>query len=483
MLDYAELMTSFLTGATAGMGRGISRSMLRWILRKERPKIEPVVEHNQLVRSLTQEDLIAFRDNQIPKGYAVCRLEDSKWRQTYEDGLSLPRSISDNQSFWLIPNRDYRIESEFKIGNHPIYFDLGIEPEPLEGVELLVRNSHEINFQAICVTVSEILFDLGISLGVNALVQNSVETQSVCQVSLDPALKAFGLRSHHVRFTKDKPDEKIQSQNDMNLAAFESDSTERDLDQLIADSSKDDREWSSLVSEITKLLPECSSETRNRLRLMQSEILDGKATAREIADSIANLTSEGLTRAGVSPPDLQRWMLLEQSLVQTGSGTSTNITGVESSFAIGINSVRRPGTFLTWNREEVERRLTDFVKASVMQSRSTCAQAMRQTQISDLGVLRQIRDLERELLAIESLLLSTGTQRMQSRVVRLTTHQKQQQLKALEMAAVHAGELVSRLGLMFREKPNHDSWNDRLHEVKTTVTMLEQSVQLRRELP
>jgi len=245
-------------------------------------------------------------------------------------------------------------------------------------------------------------------------------------------------------------------------------------------------EWSKLLDEIQQFGIEFPKSAATELAQMQQPVLDRVAGSDHVAGSdrvlgrLAELAAEAFERAGIAPADVQRWQRLEDCLASEPELATP--AGGSSSAPVAVAGLARPSTWFAWTREELDQRLTTYLRRAVRRCDQACEQALRTHVECEVSVLRELRNWRTDLGLLEQFLTSLPPLNIKTRSLRPLSGRGKEATRGLEDAALVATNLIDATSRLFQQPVGSSSWNQNLLTCRQATSQLTQHVRERRDL-
>lgn len=448
MIDYCELLTSFLTGASSSLGRGFVRKLYRWscVSKTDHPLITN--DACKIVRLIDQPELLSFSSAGIPEGFAVSRFSDLRWKQTYEEGFALPPNVKEGETFWLVPSEPKVFNTTIKIDTGELLAGYGLELVPFQGLETIIMNHIDLTWEKVGAFVIELLTASVSVSSPESELSNQIEPWLL---NLNSGLKSFGLRCTGI--TLDQAPQFESSEGKELVSEFKKLNNKDQLDELIKSLN----------------IGQSASE---QLSIFHEHSVNPELLLQKLAES----ASTACTNAGISVPDLERWSRLEECLNEEPSTLNP-----ETPSGLKVEHSKKPSVWFTWNREDLDRKMVGYIKSTIDRSISTCQTTLRR-QSNDMSSMRQFRDLLNELQLTKDLIASTPLLFVKSSGLQLKSWQVKDALKSSEMAVLESQNLRTRLSGLFSQPAGSHQWNQEMNDCFVSISSLTQHLQSRRQI-
>jgi hypothetical protein len=221
------------------------------------------------------------------------------------------------------------------------------------------------------------------------------------------------------------------------------------------------------------------ASTAEQLRALQTEVL-GRAASLQTLKSLADIAAEALQRVGVEPVDLRRWQSLAERLTESGPATDSSPTTATPHVPVDVATAKRPSTFWVWNRQEVDRRLTTFIKRVVQNCRAACDEFLSSG--DDMSALRKVRELRERLDVIHELLTTTPTFAPETRALRLDGKKTKELIVNLEQGVTSAETLADGTRKLLERSPAATEWLSSADACLRAAASLNHDIRMRRSV-
>lgn len=467
MNEHAELLSAFISGTSAGAGHGFGRMLMSWLAGKWRsPK--PSVTSNGLLAAVSLDELKA---RGIPEGFHACRFNGDDFEQSYSRPDDLPASLNTSESLWLLPLGTQTIVSDITVGDVPILAEVALEFAPEAGLSALLGDSQSVTMSMLSEIAAGVLGGVGVAVGAEAMATRSPSVIARCQNDLEAKLAERGLHCRSVRLLSEAEASASAAQA---IGLDDCDPPDEVIAELAKVKTASD--WQELIDSVSAVGVPISATALTQLSLMQQQVLERTETPVAIANRLAEVASGALQEAGITQPDLRRWQEIQRCL-----GDDLLISEEQATPAgVAVVVSKRPSTWFTWNREELDRKLVAFIHKTLKHCMHSCEQSLRS--VRDIPSLRQIRDWNRELELINGLVGTLPSLNQKSATLRLNPKRVKEASKSLEEAVLTAEQLGRKAAALFQQVPSSEAWNAAMLECQRMASLLSQSIQDRRDV-
>ena len=131
-----------------------------------------------------------------------------------------------------------------------------------------------------------------------------------------------------------------------------------------------------------------------------------------------------------------------------------------------------------WSRQETDRRQLHYTRRAVRSCRVACDQAL--ASLRDLPALRQVRDLNSQLVMIEELLDTMPPLEPQTASLKIDKQTMKMLLRSLEDAVLTTERLTQETGQLFAQTPSSEGWQQAMNACLRSASKLAQLVRDRR---
>lgn len=257
-------------------------------------------------------------------------------------------------------------------------------------------------------------------------------------------------------------------------------------------------DWSKLLDDLRQFGVELPKSAAAELAQMQQPVLDRVAGPDSVAGSgtaagtdriagteralgrLAELAAEAFERAGIEPADLQRWQRVEDCLASEPECVPSSAGS--ASAPVAVAGLVRPSTWFAWTREELDQRLTTYLRRAVRRCDQACEQALRTHVDCEVSLLRELRNWRTDLGLLEQLLTSLPPLNIKTRSLRPLSGRGKEATRGLEDAALVATNLMDATSRLFQQPVGSSSWNQNLLTCRQATSQLTQHIRERRDL-
>ena len=236
--------------------------------------------------------------------------------------------------------------------------------------------------------------------------------------------------------------------------------------------------WDHVVEGLKSSGVPIDKTAADQLDELRDDLIKKAIGAPQAVTRLGTLTAEAFERAGIGQPDLERWQNISERLRDDAPEPVVEAKPVAEPVAVGVARVQRPSTWFVWSRQETDRRQLHYMRRAVRNCRAACEQAL--ASMRDLPSLRQVRDLNGQLVMIEELLDTTPPLEPRSAMFKLDTQTVKSLLKSLEEAVLTAERLIQDTSKLFLQQPSTSEWQQALNACLRSSSRLSQLVRDRR---
>lgn len=215
-----------------------------------------------------------------------------------------------------------------------------------------------------------------------------------------------------------------------------------------------------------------------QLEQLRDDLIKKATDAPQAVTRLGTLTAEAFERAGIGQPDLERWQNISERLGDDAPEPIVEIKPVAESLAVGVARIQRPSTWFVWSRQEADRRQLHYTRRAVRNCHAACDQAL--ASMRDLPSLRQVRDLNGQLVMIEELLDTTPSLEPRAAMFKLDSQTVKSLLQSIEEAVLTAERLTQETSKLFFQQPSTPEWQQALSACMRSTSRLSQLVRDRR---
>jgi hypothetical protein len=252
------------------------------------------------------------------------------------------------------------------------------------------------------------------------------------------------------------------------------------------ESSQTASDWAKVLDELQQFGVDLPRSAATELAAMQQSVLDRVSAPALALGRLAELTAQAFEQSGIEPADLRRWQRVEDCLAgdpdleSLGHGSSSS--SAPSLASVAVAPLARPSTWFAWTREELDRRLTTYLRRAVRRCDQSCELALRTTVDCELALLRELRSWRGDLSVLEQFLSSLPPLHVKTRSLRPLSGRGKEATRALEEAALVATGLLETTTRLFQQPVGSASWSQQLLVCRQATARLTQQVRERRDL-
>ena len=482
MFFDVDFATQFVTGAAAGLGHTFGQRFLPWLANtwgwwRGRPtaSVAALSAAESLLRKVTLPEL----SKGIPAGYQLCRFRGDVLVEQYID--SLPSHVGADESLWLVPDGDVWLPAEFTAGDTSAEAEVAVAFDPADGLASLLTDHQQLSRGWLGALVAGGLMGVLTSFGkrgAQALLAGDPATTSGCRDQLSQALKDRGLRCTGLRGVRERLASPVANAATATTVAGDPGHDDTALDELAADLAqvRNSGDWDRLVQSLKAAGVPVDVPAAKQLDAIRDDLLQKAISAPQTVSRLGQLTAEAFERAGIEQPDLRRWQTVSDRLRDDAPEPVASVTAAE--VAVGVAKVHRPSTWLVWSRLETDRRQLHYTRRAVRSCRVACDQAL--ASLRDLPALRQVRDLNSQLVMIEELLDTMPPLEPQTASLKIDKQTMKMLLRSLEDAVLTTERLAQETGQLFAQTPSTEGWQQALNACLRSASQLTQLVRDRR---
>ncbi len=488
MFFDVDFTTQFVTGAAAGLGHSFGQRFLPWLANtwswlRGRPRAIagalPMAE--SLLRKVTLPEL----SEGIPAGYQLCRFRGDTLVEQYTDAL--PNHVGADESLWLVPTGDVWLPAEFAAGDTPAEAEVAIAFDPADGLSSLLSDNHQLSRGWLGALVAGGLLGVLTAIGkrgTQALLAGDPATTTGCCERLNQALKDRGLRCTGLRGVRERlassaaTSPTAEDAVTAGASTVEGYSRNASLDELANDLAqiRSAADWERLVQSLKSVGVPVDVPASQQLESIRDDLLKKAVSATHAVTRLGQLTADAFERAGIEQPDLRRWQTVSDRLRDDAPEPVATVTA--SAAAVGVAMVKRPSTWFVWSRQETDRRQLHYTRRAVRNCRAACDQAL--SSLRDLPALRQVRDLNSQLVMIEELLDTMPPLEPQTAELKIDRQTMKSLLRSLEDAVLTTERLSQETGQLFAQTPSTEAWQQAVNACLRSASKLTQLVRDRR---
>ena len=482
MFFDVEFATQFVTGAAAGLGHSFGQRFLPWLANtwnwlSGRPT--SVAGALPMAESLLRKVTLTELSKGIPAGYQLCRFRGDKLVEQYAGGL--PSHVGADESLWLVPDGDVWLPAEFTAGETTAEAEVAVAFNPADGLASLLTDQHQLSRGWMGALVAGGLMGVLTSFGkrgAQALLAGDPATTSGCRERLSQALKDRGLRCTGLRGVRERIAPPAAAAATTSTVADDHGRDDATLDELAADLAqvRNSGDWDRLVQSLKAAGVPVDIPAAKQLDAIRDDLLQKAVSAPLTVSRLGQLTAEAFERAGIEQPDLRRWQTVSDRLRDDAPDPVASVTVPE--VAVGVAKVRRPSTWFVWSRQETDRRQLHYTRRAVRNCRAACDRAL--ASLRDLPALRQVRDLNSQLVMIEELLDTMPPLEPRTASLKIDKQTMKMLLRSLEDAVVTTERLAQETGQLFTQTPSTEGWQQALNSCLRSASKLTQLVRDRR---
>ena len=271
------------------------------------------------------------------------------------------------------------------------------------------------------------------------------------------------------------PHESEATQEDVN----ESQAEESLTAEMVADLQKieTEKDYQHFVDGLKSAGVPLDTSASEQLRALQNEVL-GKSASSQTLKGLADIAAAAMQRAGVEPVDLRRWQTLAERLSENGLEAAAPPKAETTRVPASVAAAKRPSTFWVWNRQEVDRRLTAFIKRVVLNCRAACEEFLASG--DEMASLRKVRELRERLDIVNELLMTTPTLIPETRSLRIDGKRIKELVAGLEQGMKSAETLAEGTRKLLERSPPNTEWLASADTCLQAAANLNHNIRLRR---
>jgi hypothetical protein len=252
------------------------------------------------------------------------------------------------------------------------------------------------------------------------------------------------------------------------------------------ESPRSPADWTKVLEQLQQFGVDLPPSAAAELAALQQTTLDRVTAPTRVLGRLAELTAHAFERAGIEPADLQRWQRIEDCLASDPDLESAAHSAAASSAPylapVAVAPLTRPSTWFAWTREELDRRLTTYLRRTVRRCDQACELALRTSVDCELALLRELRNWRTDLGVLEQFLSSLPPLHVKTRSLRPLSGRGKEATRALEEAALVATNLHTATTRLFQQPVGSISWSQQMLACRQATAQLTQQVRERRDL-
>ena len=455
------------SGVATGFGHTFGQLIIPWVInswswltKSLTGKVTSTGLDAPIAKAVTLKEI----KSGIPAGYKLCLFRTGEsLNQQVTELLSPPTKLEDNEKLWIIPKEPIAVTTKISHQDATAETEIWFEFIPSDGLGSLLVGQEAVHrswFQSFITGIAMGVVTNLAKSGISSTLDSANEevrlelTQNINSAVINKGLRCLAVSPIQQITTCSPPAALVES----------------------VKAVKSTEDWSRLVKSLQESGVPDSFETSQKLDQLRDQTLAKTLAPETVVKNLAEITAEAFQKAGITQPDLQRWQNVSQLLEDETTSPLVQVSKLSSE----VVATKKPWTWLVWDQVEVDRRQLAYLKRTVNHCQLSCEQSLRTQR--DLKVLRQIKEMDQQLLLLKELLSTIPPFVSKTGSLRIPSSSFKSLLQSVETAVITADELVQQMNLLFAQSPTSTTWHDAQQKSMQAAHKLEQVLRDRRQI-